>query len=153
WRPAGGPGMSGRLVVRFGRLMIGAAAVVAWPSLTAKSGEPADAPQAANVGTLRGSITYKGPAVEPRILRGEPDVGPVEDESLVVDPKSSGLANVCIYLQKVPAGVVVPPPPKEPAAVTVKNGRIIPHVVAIRVGQPFTVTNTDPRPYSIRAEG
>lgn len=101
-----------------------------------KSDEPpADAAskQNSNSGKLHGVITLEGPL-------------PVPDETLEVDPKTSGIKNVIVYLKKAPAGVVVPAVPKTEVELAIRNGGLDPRILIVRVNQPVVVQNTDKTP-------
>jgi plastocyanin len=69
----------------------------------------------------------------------------IPDDTLIVNPKNNGVANVFIYLQKAPADVH----PDLKAVPTTKKTldqpscRFIPHGSTLRVGQPLNVINTD----------
>jgi hypothetical protein len=66
----------------------------------------------------------------------------VPDESVVVGP-NNGLANVFIYLKKVPGGEI-PPPPAEPGVIDQHGCRFLPHAAVFRVGQEIILKNDDP---------
>lgn len=97
-------------------------------------------------GTLSAVITFDGPVPPANLLKlPAAAVAPnIPDESLIVDAKTGGIANVVVYLEKAPAGVAVPAAPPEPVAVKVAGGRFVPHVFVVRTGQAATFTNNDP---------
>lgn len=101
-----------------------------------ESAADADSKQNPRTGELHGVITLEG-------------LVPVADETLEVDPKTSGIKNVIVYLQKAPAGTVVPPAPKAEAKLAIRNGVCDPHVLVVRAGQPILVTNNDNTPNNL----
>jgi hypothetical protein len=74
---------------------------------------------------------------------------PIPDESLVVDDKTRGVANVVVYLDKIPAGIRVPAPPQEPRTMVVVGGRFEPRLSVVRTGQHVVLTNNDPGPENV----
>jgi plastocyanin len=67
---------------------------------------------------------------------------PIYEEMVVVGP-DGGLANVVVSIkldegQQLPGG-----PSKEPAVLDQKGCQYVPHVVAVQVGQPIVVKNSD----------
>jgi hypothetical protein len=94
-------------------------------------------------GVFSAAIVYDGPAPAPANLVGAGGV-PIPDESLVVDAKTGGIANVVVYFDKAPAGVRVPAPPQTRSSMAIAGGRFVPHMSVIRTGQSFLVTNNDP---------
>ena len=115
--------------------------------------ETADKPLAAEEPVaVSGTVLYEGPPPVPQVIgrmvgfrrSGEPDEGPpVMDESLLVDPSTRGLANVVIYLDKVPAGVAAPPAPQALVAMAIAGGRFVPHVSVVRTGQTTVIANQE----------
>lgn len=96
-----------------------------------------------STGTFSGAILLEGKVPPPRVIANLPGGVVVRDETLVVDPKTAGVANVVVFLSKPPAGVNIPPAPATPATVRIDNSKFVPHVLGVRVGQPVTVTNVD----------
>ncbi len=102
-------------------------------------------------GTLKGKIVYGGSfsPLPPLYAKGsapkDPEVCGAEaapNERLLV--KDGGLANVFIYLDKLPKGVKVSPPPAEPAIFDQKFCVFKPHAMLMRSGQTVKVLNSDP---------
>jgi hypothetical protein len=100
-------------------------------------------------GTLSALITFEGPPPAAKVLNVPAAAGNIPDESLVVDAKTGGIANVAVYLEKVPAGMNVPAAPQAPVAVTIVGGRIVPHISVVRTGQTTVFTNNDPAPVNV----
>ena len=73
------------------------------------------------------------------------------DESLVVDPKTKGIANIFIYLSKPPANI---PPALQvsstPEVVFDNKGcRYVPHAAVVRTDQEMRFTNSDGMAHNI----
>ena len=97
-------------------------------------------------GDLAGVITYDGtPPPAGIIAPGIPD------ESLIVDPKTMGIANVIVYLPRRPSGARVPPPPAAPVAFNAAGGVFTPHVLFVQTGQLVTIANANPFACSMRS--
>lgn len=101
-------------------------------------------------GSVEGQVTYIGKA--PPVLRL---VGPgtlisgvllragIPDESLLVDPKTDGIANVFVYLRKAPPGYVrVVPKASVPFAQ--RGFQFAPHAFTVQTGQAIAYSNRDP---------
>jgi len=95
-----------------------------------ESAADADSKQNSRSGKLRGVITLEG-------------LLPVSDETFEVDPKTSGIKNVIVYIQKAPAGVVVPAVPKTEVELAIRNGGLDPRILIVPVNQPIVIQNTD----------
>ena len=110
------------------------------------------------VGHLQGRITFDGKLPKPafavrngKLASGLPATDAhcfpkdIPDESLVVDPKSKGIANVFVYLrrrpEKMPASAAAVP--EKPVDVRSTGGRFEPHSALVRVGQPVRTENGD----------
>jgi hypothetical protein len=103
------------------------------------------------VGTFSGTIKLKGdwtPSVivakgaatkDSTVCAAETAI---VEQSLVVGPEN-GIANVFIYLNKVPPGAKVPPPPAEPAVFDQKGCVFVPHALVIRANQKVLVKSGD----------
>ena len=116
---------------------------------------PADerpAPAAAPAGVVGGRVVFLGePPSERPIRTGMPECHaghpPLVDESVVVGD-GGGLANVVVSIA-LPDGVPPPdaaPPasPPAPAVLDQRGCRYVPRVLAVMVGQPIVVRNSDP---------
>jgi hypothetical protein len=128
--------------------------------LLAAHGNPRDAaadeetPADADYGTITGQILLEGdiPRLPPRVEKGNVQVNDpaicaaadVPDESLVVDPKTKGIANVFAYLQKAEK---VHPKLKVSQVKEVdfdqKACRFIPHALVVRTDQVVRVKSND----------
>lgn len=103
-----------------------------------------------NAGTLAMTITYVGMPPPPRVLVRPPVGPPILDESLLVDVKTGGIANVVVQLEKVPEGWKVPPAPKSSVNFAVAGGSFVPHAIVVRTGQPVTIVNNHPAAENVR---
>lgn len=117
----------------------------------------ADSPEkAGGWGTLKGQIIYKGkiPLLPPLVRKGQKKVTDgnvcaahdVADESLVIDAKSRGVANVFVYLRKKPERIHpdLVQIPKKKTVFDQKQCRFLPHALALRTGQPLLLKSSDP---------
>ncbi len=112
----------------------------------------APAPLAEPYGNVIGRFVVDGTAPERKVIHKKGAV--VRDpccaredmlaEDLIVDAKTRGIANVCVFLPR--AKVVHPRLAKGPgeARVEQKGCRFVPHVLVVRAGQTVRVTNADP---------
>ncbi|MBC8116039.1 MAG: hypothetical protein H7062_16755 [Candidatus Saccharimonas sp.] len=107
------------------------------------------APGEVGVGTLKGRVVYVGSytPLAPLFAKGaaakDPSVcgaGVIPDESILV--KDGGLANVFIYLDKIPKGAVIPAV-GNPILFDQKVCIFTPHAMLVRVKQTVKVLNAD----------
>ena len=107
--------------------------------------------------SIRGVIRVQGevPVLPPVAVAGElnfRDAGILEEdipnESLIVGG-SNELANVFVWIDRVPDGVAIPPPPSDPPMIESKGIRFFPHTLITRAGQAIEVTNYDEIPISV----
>jgi len=111
---------------------------------------PAATTAIAGYGTFKGRVVVNGAftALPLLLAQGAPTKDAIcsqkaiPDDSVVVGP-NNGLANVFIYLKKVPGGEI-PPAPSEPIAIDQHGCRFLPHAAICRVGQPLNFKNSDP---------
>ncbi len=102
---------------------------------------------AAQWGTFTGQIVVEGDFPKrPDLVRGLRGVGNVPDETVVIDPKTKGLANAVIYLTKQPTQIhPALVKPKAPQVVFDQRGcRFVPHVLLVRTDQQVQVLSADP---------
>lgn len=110
-------------------------------------------------GTFKGKVTVTGtpPTLVPLVAKGQQvkdaicAVAPVPNESVIVG-SGNGLANVYVFLSKLP-NVDVPPPPTDPIVIDQKGCKFVPHGSIIRVGQPLKMINTDPVAHNVKLTG
>ena len=74
----------------------------------------------------------------------------VPNETLVVNPANSGLANAIIFLEKRPGNIKpeLATPPTEKVLFDQKGCRFLPHVLVVQIGQPLLVVSDDPIPHN-----
>jgi plastocyanin len=103
-------------------------------------------------GSIKGRIVYGGDAFVPEKIAVERDpavcgVGGQVDESLVVSPKNRGIRNIAIWLEtrdEIPVHPDFKDQPAKAPSMDNRNCRFEPHMLAVRTGQVFELTNTDP---------
>ena len=112
----------------------------------------AELPQA---GTFRGVIKLDGeiPVLPPLVKKNNPETkdaavcaaSTIPDESLVVDRKSRGIADVFVYLRKRPDHVPEDDTEQEkkPVVLEQKGCRYVPHAMIVRTNQKVKVVNRD----------
>ena len=101
-------------------------------------------------GALHVVITFDGPPPAAKLLNVPPAAAKIPDESLVVNAKTGGIANVAVYIEKVPVGVTVPAAPQAPpVGMAIAGGRFVPRVAVVRTGQSTVFANKDPVPVNV----
>lgn len=122
--------------------------------------EAAAGPKIESFGTFRGRVVVTGnpPSLKPLVAQGQSvnDSGvcarvPVPNESVIVGP-NNGLANVFVYLRRVP-NVDVPPPTSDPLVVDQQGCKFVPHASIVRVGQPIRLLNSDAVAHNVKLAG
>lgn len=105
-------------------------------------------------GTIAGIVTYVGtpPALRPIDMSAAPacvkaNPAPVVPPE-VVTGANGALANVVVYV-KAGLGRYRYPAPHTPVVLDQKDCMYTPHVLAIMVGQPFSVANSDPTMHNV----
>src|SRR5262245_23240313 len=106
-------------------------------------------------GCIKGRVAWAGAAVPPRgvlnIAPGQlpPGIGPLFDDSLLIDAQNKGVQNVMVWLVD-PSGGKLPIHPKH-AAVPAQAARISwgnlqfePRITMMRAGQPLDLLNNSP---------
>jgi len=103
-------------------------------------------------GTVSGNVTYEGTLAKqkPIDMSKEPSCAkqyatPPTTETVVTGP-GNALVNVVVYIS---AGVPDEPPPSQPAVLTQKGCRYLPHVLAFQVNQPLEILNEDQTSHNI----
>lgn len=114
--------------------------------------DKAEKPLLPGTGALKGTILFNGevPTLKLKVMKGDGSVKDpavcaaqdIPDDTLVIDPKTKGIANIFVYLDKAPAGYKHTPPTDE--VVFDQHGcRFTPHVLFIQVGQPLLIKSGD----------
>jgi hypothetical protein len=133
-----------------------AAIVLAWATSSAD----------AQWGSIKGKVVIdEVPTLKPLIAKGDPAgiakdpavcaAQDVPDESLVVDEKTKGVANVVIYLRKKPEKAdQIHPKFQNPEAATVlydqMGCKFIPHIALVQTNQKLRVVSGDPIAHNTR---
>jgi len=71
---------------------------------------------------------------------------PLPNNTLIVDPKTKGIANIVVYLKKAPDTIhpKLKKPQKKEIVFDQKNCRFLPHVLLVRTDQTVLVKSDDP---------
>lgn len=122
-----------------------------------RAADPSDAKR--EWGDLTGRIIFDGVPPKPVELTVNKDIevvkGPIFGESLVVDAKTRGLANVFVWLVPDPDEPLVEHPDyakakTEPAIIRMKGLRFQPHCMVFRTGQTLKILQKDPKGHNPR---
>ena len=98
-------------------------------------GDPPEMPEIKLMATVRNAELHKNPVYEDNIVVGD----------------KNELANVIVYIDPG-AGKTLKGPQKEtPAVIDQKGCMYTPHVLAVQIGQPITVKNSDPFLHNVHA--
>lgn len=142
------------------RMKITAALCVA-PALLAASLVSSGTARAQEFGSVSGQFVIEGDAPAPKfIIKGgklvdggaEPKDAAVcaekdlENEGLLVDKETKGIANVFVFLQKAPATIHpdLKKPSKDEVVFDQKGCRFLPHALIVRTDQRVVVKSDDP---------
>ncbi|HVB88156.1 MAG TPA: carboxypeptidase regulatory-like domain-containing protein [Candidatus Dormibacteraeota bacterium] len=108
----------------------------------------------ATAATITGTVTFAGtpPVLKPIDMSAAPacvkaNPTPVVPPEVVTGPNDA-LANVVVYV-KSGLGNYRYPTPQNPIVLDQTNCMYTPHVVALMVGQPFSVANSDPTMHNV----
>ena len=119
------------------RLAAALVAVSLWPGI------------AAAASSITGSITFDGkaPALRPLAMDADPDcakkhTAPVANEMLALGSGNT-MGNVVVWVSKGLAAGKTWPAPATPVVIDQKGCQYVPHVMAIMVGQPYRILNSD----------
>ena len=103
-------------------------------------------------GDLTMRFVYDGEPPKPGMIKISAD-REIADESLIVNDKSLGVANVCVWLSTEDS--VIPPVHPAVAAAgnnrftgTIREGRVTPHILVVQPPQSCVVRNDDPVGYN-----
>ncbi len=111
-------------------------------------------------GTLTGVVTFAGnwSPLAPLFTKGDEAVkdaavcsaDDIPNESIVVNPDAgNGVANVFVYLSKVPKGVEIPAPSEEPVIMDQKGCTFQPRALVVQEGQTILVKSDDAVPHNV----
>jgi hypothetical protein len=121
----------------------------------APAGGGAAAPVSADAATITGSVKLQTapPKMPPLQMAADPYClaqhkgAPALDEEVVAGPAGE-LANVFVYVKNVSGNFA---PPSSPATIDQKGCQYHPHVIALQVGQPLQIKNSDATLHNIHA--
>lgn len=115
---------------------------------------------AGEVGSYKGTIVFDGAAPEVKLIHKMGDASvkdaavcsakDMPNESLVVDPKTKGIANVFVYLAKAPAGFKAAAQPPAKVVFDQKDCRFTPRCITAHTGQTVNLLNGDPITHNTR---
>jgi plastocyanin len=104
-------------------------------------------------GSFVGSVTLDGAAPGPQILVAEGKASrdpaicaakmPIPNQKLLVDASSKGVANVFVYMERLPRGLKASPVPEEKVIFDQENCTFKPHAMIVRAEQTMFVINSD----------
>jgi len=122
--------------------------------------KPADAQApAVGLGKITGKVVLSGTPPEAAMIKMDADPyckahhsGPVASETVVVGA-GGALKNVLVYLKKGTQGKTIPPVPKDKPMLDQVGCQYVPHMLAVRVGQAFTIRNSDGTLHNVHATG
>ncbi|MFN0054623.1 MAG: hypothetical protein ACKV0T_20825 [Planctomycetales bacterium] len=110
-----------------------------------KGGTQADTTTGSFSGVITVSGFVAGTPTTPATVNG----APVDNESLQVDPVSTGVANVVVFVDGIiPSNI--PAPPTTPVLSTIAEGQVTPRICVVQVGQALQVTNNDAPTLTLR---
>jgi plastocyanin len=111
-----------------------------------------------DIGSLSGHVRFEGtPPPRPKItMTADPACDKLypdgqHAEMLVVDPSTSGLANVLVYVKSGLDKDYRAPAPSGTVLVDQKRCAYVPHVVGVRVGQEVEFRNSDQTLHNVNA--
>jgi hypothetical protein len=109
-------------------------------------------------GNLTATFLYDGEPPEPKAIDVDKDAAafklPLFDQSLLVEPKTKGIANVVVWLYVMRDAKLPPIHPsykelaKRDVTLTYHNGQIDPHISLVRINQKLVLNNTDKVAYN-----
>jgi len=125
-----------------------------------QAGTPGAAPAAPTdtadgPGVITGTTLFDGSAPPPRVVPMDadplckPEPGATTSEQLLVGP-GNGLRNVFVYV-KDGLGTRTYAVPTTPVVLDQKGCRYVPHVFGVQVGQPVSISNSDPALHNVHA--
>jgi plastocyanin len=125
-----------------------------------QAGEETAAPTGTGWATLRGQFVYDGtpPTMPPYNVSKEHQIcGPggqnPPQETLVVDSGSGGIKNVALFLRSASRVHDSATAKTEPVDFDQKSCVFLTHVVAVNVGQPINIKNSDPTGHNTKIDG
>jgi hypothetical protein len=111
-------------------------------------------------GTLKGTFTFEGTAPDnpPYNVTKDPEVcepggQPPKQQLLVVDGASKGIANIVIFARNASRVNDSAAPSTDPIEFDQKQCVFLTHVLALSVGQPLQIKNSDPVGHNTKIDG
>ena len=105
-------------------------------------------PPTASLVRLGGTVAYDGPLPDPIPI---PEAGTVR-HLIEVDPRTKGLKDAVVWLERVPAPKVVGREAREePAVMDQQNYAFVPHVLAVEAGREVEFRNSDAANHGVKA--
>ena len=113
---------------------------------------------AVGLGKITGKAIFSGtpPSAEPIKMDADPYCkahAPSAVSETVVIGSGGGLKNVLVYLKKGYQGKPIPPVSADKPLLDQVDCHYVPHVMAVRVGQAFTIRNSDGTLHNVHAMG
>ncbi len=112
--------------------------------VTSPSATPEESETDPLFGGIKGQILCDVPVPRlPPLIKGPTPQQDIDDESLLIDPQTSGISNVFVFIKKPPKETFSPLKAKPITPVLVDNiGSVFrPHAFVARTGQPITFLN------------
>ncbi|HEX8187254.1 MAG TPA: carboxypeptidase regulatory-like domain-containing protein [Pyrinomonadaceae bacterium] len=118
-------------------------------------------PNPAQEGSIAGTVSFAGAAPEksPISMTADPVCASANPDAHAEDLVVNGdkLANVLVYIREGKVGDknfggYSFAPASQPAVLDQKGCHYVPHVVAVQVNQPFSVTNSDPTAHNVNVD-
>jgi hypothetical protein len=115
----------------------------------------------ATAGAIHATVAFEGVAPAPAMIRLDGDPKCVAEnggkerpaETIVVGSGVGGpLQNVFVYVKDGLGSFSFPVPP-EPVVLDQQKCRYVPRVLGVRVGQEFSIRNSDPLLHNVRSDG
>lgn len=121
----------------------------------------ADSDVKPRTGTFKGVVKFIGtvPSQKLVIKKDDPTLKPEDraicaaedyysEELIVNENAGNGVANVFVYLEKIPVGYTPSPAPDEPFILDAKACRYVPHAFLLRCDQTFKIKSLDAIPHN-----
>jgi len=138
-----------RIPWRLGVLAVYFACLMSGCGKTDQTAAPPRPPPAAGAGIIQGQAIFGGQVPQRQIVSGDYKTADgvlanVLDETVVVNPNGT-LRNVLVYVKDAPPG----DGGGLPVIVDQQNFHYVPHVLALQVGQPLVIQNSDHHMHNI----
>jgi plastocyanin len=118
------------------------------PATDESESSPSATAASQSMGCVEGLVTYSGPIPKPIPV---PEAQTVR-QLVVVDPKSKGLKDAVVWLERASPPAVDTNRARKPAIMDQVEFFFVPHVLAIRAGQPVEFRNSDAANHGVTAK-